>query len=66
MQVHDNSIPFMPRVEVLDARSGAHLGAVDIIRYQILYIIRLSSCYTQAPTWVRLILLDIIYRILLD
>jgi len=27
LQVHDNSIPFMPRVEVVDARSGAHLGA---------------------------------------
>jgi len=27
VQVHDNSIPFMPRVEVVDARSGAHLGA---------------------------------------
>lgn len=28
MQVADKSIPFMPRIEVLDARSGAHLGHV--------------------------------------
>ncbi|KAL4449399.1 hypothetical protein ABPG77_007043 [Micractinium sp. CCAP 211/92] len=28
IEVSDNSIPFMPRVEVLDARSGAHLGHV--------------------------------------
>lgn len=28
LQVIDKSIPFMPRVEVLDARSGAHLGHV--------------------------------------
>ena len=27
VQVNDSSIPFMPRTEVLDARSGAHLGA---------------------------------------
>ena len=27
VQISDSSIPFMPRVEVLDARSGAHLGA---------------------------------------
>jgi peptide methionine sulfoxide reductase MsrB len=26
--VVDNSIPFMPRVEVLDAKSGSHLGHV--------------------------------------
>lgn len=26
IEVPDNSIPFMPRVEVIDARSGAHLG----------------------------------------
>jgi peptide-methionine (R)-S-oxide reductase len=26
--VTDNSIPWMPRVEVLDARSGSHLGHV--------------------------------------
>ena len=28
VQVVDTSIPFMPRTEVLDARSGAHLGHV--------------------------------------
>lgn len=28
IEVKDSSIPFMPRVEVLDARSGAHLGHV--------------------------------------
>eukprot|EP00191_Tetraselmis_sp_GSL018_P000299 CAMPEP_0177610688 /NCGR_PEP_ID=MMETSP0419_2-20121207/19934_1 /TAXON_ID=582737 /ORGANISM="Tetraselmis sp., Strain GSL018" /LENGTH=179 /DNA_ID=CAMNT_0019106053 /DNA_START=174 /DNA_END=713 /DNA_ORIENTATION=+ len=28
LEVQDNSIPFMPRVEVVDARSGAHLGHV--------------------------------------
>lgn len=28
VEVVDNSIPYMPRVEVLDARSGAHLGHV--------------------------------------
>lgn len=28
IEVTDSSIPFMPRVEVLDARSGAHLGHV--------------------------------------
>lgn len=28
VEVVDNSIPFMPRVEVIDARSGAHLGHV--------------------------------------
>lgn len=28
IEVTDNSIPFMPRVEVIDARSGAHLGHV--------------------------------------
>merc|ERR1711976_123401 len=28
LEVTDNSIPFMPRVEVVDARSGAHLGHV--------------------------------------
>ncbi|KAK9831542.1 hypothetical protein WJX81_007410 [Elliptochloris bilobata] len=28
IEVHDNSIPFMPRTEVLDARSGGHLGHV--------------------------------------
>ena len=32
-QVHDNSIPFMPRVEVLDARSGGHLGACWVSDY---------------------------------
>lgn len=26
--MEDRSIPFMPRVEVVDARSGAHLGHV--------------------------------------
>ena len=28
IEVTDKSIPFMPRTEVLDARSGAHLGHV--------------------------------------
>ena len=28
LEVSDSSIPFMPRVEVVDARSGAHLGHV--------------------------------------
>ncbi|KAI8110196.1 hypothetical protein M9435_001875 [Picochlorum sp. BPE23] len=28
IEERDTSIPFMPRVEVLDARSGAHLGHV--------------------------------------
>ena len=28
LQEADSSIPFMTRVEVLDARSGAHLGHV--------------------------------------
>ena len=28
LQVKDTSIPFMPRVEVIDARGGAHLGHV--------------------------------------
>jgi len=28
MEISDGSIPFMPRVEVVDARSGAHLGHV--------------------------------------
>uniref|UniRef100_A0A7S1T1M2 Peptide-methionine (R)-S-oxide reductase n=1 Tax=Tetraselmis chuii TaxID=63592 RepID=A0A7S1T1M2_9CHLO len=28
LEVEDRSIPFMPRVEVVDARSGAHLGHV--------------------------------------
>lgn len=28
VEVVDMSIPYMPRVEVLDARSGAHLGHV--------------------------------------
>lgn len=28
IEVVDNSIPFMPRTEVIDARSGAHLGHV--------------------------------------
>ena len=28
LQVKDSSIPFMPRVEVVDARGGAHLGHV--------------------------------------
>lgn len=28
MQVKDSSVPFMPRVEVLDARAGSHLGHV--------------------------------------
>jgi len=28
LQVKDNSIPFMSRVEVIDARGGAHLGHV--------------------------------------
>ena len=28
MQVTDKSIPFMPRTEVIDVRSGAHLGHV--------------------------------------
>lgn len=28
LEVPDNSIPFMPRVEVIDAKSGAHLGHV--------------------------------------
>ena len=28
LQVPDNSIPFMSRVEVIDARGGAHLGHV--------------------------------------
>ena len=28
VQTKDSSIPFMPRTEVLDARSGAHLGHV--------------------------------------
>lgn len=28
IEIPDNSIPFMPRVEVVDARSGAHLGHV--------------------------------------
>lgn len=28
LEVSDGSIPFMPRVEVVDARSGAHLGHV--------------------------------------
>lgn len=27
-QVTDKSIPFMPRTEVIDVRSGAHLGHV--------------------------------------
>lgn len=27
-QVTDRSIPFMPRTEVIDVRSGAHLGHV--------------------------------------
>jgi peptide methionine sulfoxide reductase MsrB len=31
VQVHDNSIPFMPRVEVVDARSGAHLGTPCVV-----------------------------------
>ena len=29
IEVKDTSIPFMPRVEVIDARSGAHLGHVS-------------------------------------
>ena len=28
VQVTDKSIPFMPRTEVIDVRSGAHLGHV--------------------------------------
>jgi peptide-methionine (R)-S-oxide reductase len=28
IEIEDRSIPFMPRVEVVDARSGAHLGHV--------------------------------------
>lgn len=28
LEIKDSSIPFMPRVEVLDAKSGAHLGHV--------------------------------------
>lgn len=28
VQVKDSSVPFMPRVEVLDARAGSHLGHV--------------------------------------
>ena len=28
IEISDTSIPFMPRVEVVDARSGAHLGHV--------------------------------------
>merc|ERR1712149_61600 len=28
IEKRDNSIPFMPRVEILDAKSGAHLGHV--------------------------------------
>eukprot|EP01025_Chloroclados_australasicus_P032201 TRINITY_DN3262_c0_g1_i3.p2 TRINITY_DN3262_c0_g1~~TRINITY_DN3262_c0_g1_i3.p2 ORF type:complete len:218 (-),score=21.66 TRINITY_DN3262_c0_g1_i3:491-1144(-) len=28
IEIPDNSVPFMPRVEVVDARSGAHLGHV--------------------------------------
>ena len=28
LQVKDSSVPFMPRVEVLDARAGSHLGHV--------------------------------------
>lgn len=28
IEIEDRSIPFMPRVEVIDARSGAHLGHV--------------------------------------
>lgn len=28
LEIQDSSIPFMPRVEVVDARSGAHLGHV--------------------------------------
>lgn len=28
IEIQDNSIPFMQRVEVIDARSGAHLGHV--------------------------------------
>ena len=28
MQITDKSIPFMPRTEVIDVRSGAHLGHV--------------------------------------
>lgn len=28
LEIRDTSIPYMPRVEILDARSGAHLGHV--------------------------------------
>ena len=28
LQVKDSSVPFMPRIEVLDARAGSHLGHV--------------------------------------
>eukprot|EP01024_Parvocaulis_polyphysoides_P015513 TRINITY_DN167_c1_g1_i1.p2 TRINITY_DN167_c1_g1~~TRINITY_DN167_c1_g1_i1.p2 ORF type:complete len:217 (-),score=33.26 TRINITY_DN167_c1_g1_i1:233-883(-) len=28
VEIPDNSIPFMPRIEVVDAKSGAHLGHV--------------------------------------
>lgn len=28
IEIVDNSVPFMPRVEIIDARGGAHLGHV--------------------------------------
>ena len=49
VQVTDRSIPFMPRTEVIDVRSGAHLGHVfngepDIAR-------KFCTAFTCSAVW---------------